>query len=417
MTQQFFTGPPLQRSLRIGGVILLAVLVVVGLSYFSRTSRSFWIDSISVDELKAEGAKHPEDGELNFMLAYRLMKDGRDPEAYAVMQQVTQRYPNDVRYLLRLGDCTRNLAHTVETVGVYKRVLKIDPNRADVYLELGLIYGEAGLQTDALENFEHGSKLDPTALVNYSVWVNCMLAKGRYQEAWDKTIAVLAKDSRAEEIYGAIYTAGVALGKSKEAEQFLLNHMGMFNNYHGSPAKTGLARLMIAADHQKKTLDTAEMLTTEASTGQGSRPDDFAALGEIRLLKKDLKGARSALEEGLSRDPTDPSCLKVLIEVSKQEGKKAETESLQKRLTLREEGVPEVAAQRKRVRAAPNDAKAHLALALALEKAGSFGPGAEECHEALRLAPNDPAAAAELEVCRAKALQKLEKESIESNVH
>ena len=411
MTQRLLDGSPLKRSARIGGVLLLCVAAIVGLFYFTRSSREMWMNSVSLDALKTEGSNNPNDAELNFTLAHRMVMEGRSEEAYAVMQRLVQQHPDNVQYLIGLARCSTELMHPVETVNVYNKVLSLDPRQGDVYMSLGQIYGEAGLLTDALEKFEKGSQVAPNAEANNVVWIRCLVAKGRYQEAWDRATAILEKSPKIEDLYEFTYTAGVPLGKSSELENTLLKRLNMFGSYHGSAAKSALARLMIAEQKDEKTLVTAEMLAAESAKGQGARADDFAALGEVRLLRNDLKGARSALEDGLKTDANDPACLKALAEVAKRQGQKAEAERLQVRLRERIEGGPEVSAQRNAVRAAPKDAATHLALAGALEKAGDFGAAAEECHEALRLAPKDSAATARLDECRLKALEKLAKES------
>ncbi|HLK60550.1 MAG TPA: tetratricopeptide repeat protein [Chthonomonadaceae bacterium] len=405
-----------QRRLRFGGWLCVSVMALVGIYYFSHTGRQYWMNSLSVDTLKQEGARNPKDGELNFMLAHRLNQEGRLEEAFAVIQQLTREYPENAQYWLGMARCATDLARPVETVQAYRKALALNPGIAEAHMSLGQIYGEAGLVTDALEHFEQGNKLAPNADVNQEVWLRCLIAKKRYQEAWDKAVSLVKQNPRMAEIYEFVYTAGVPLGKSAEAEEVLYSGIGVVGSYHGSALKSGLARLLIAKQQDAKTLGTAAMLADEAARGQGARADDYAALGQVFSLENDLKGARSAAENGLKMDANDPACLKTLAEVAQRQGKKEEQTRLLARLSQRLEGGPEVVTQRKAVSAVPNDPKAHLALAAALEKEADYGAAAEECHEALKLAKDDATAKQQLEECRLKALEKLAKESAAKNV-
>ena len=411
MIQKFLSGPPLQRRIRLGATLLLCLLAAVGIFNFVRTSRGFWMNSVSVDSLKTESKKHPADADLNYTLAYRMHQDGRNEEAYQTMLRLTQQYPDDAKFWLGLARCAAGAAHSVETVNAYRKALELNPNQASAYMLLGQLYSEAGLYSDALDAFEHGYKADPNVPVNIRTWIQALDAKGRTQEVWDRTTAALQQNPKQYELYEYIYTAGIALGKTSDAQNILYNSLGVLGSYHGSEAKSALARLMIVKDQDETTLNAAEQLAGEAAKGQGLRAEDFAALAQVKIAKHELKEARAILQQGFKEGPNDLTCLKTLLEVAKREGNKPEAAQLQERITTQEEGPAEVRERRKAVQASPKNAQAHLALASVLAKEEQYAPAAEECHEALKIVPNNAAATTLLEEYRVKALKKLEKAS------
>ena len=49
-----------------------------------------------------------------------------------------------------------------EAIAAYKESLRLNPNRAQTYLNLGFVYYELGYEKEAQEAFERASKIQPT---------------------------------------------------------------------------------------------------------------------------------------------------------------------------------------------------------------------------------------------------------------
>src|SRR5205823_2079743 len=118
-----------------------------------------WMAHARKDELEKAHTRRPGDNDVAYYYAHALMRDGDTSQAYRLMKDVVARDPQSVRNLSRLATYAAMTGHSVETVGIYRHILALDPNNAEAHAELGHIFGEAGLLTDALREYAQAVKL------------------------------------------------------------------------------------------------------------------------------------------------------------------------------------------------------------------------------------------------------------------
>ncbi|AKU90328.1 tetratricopeptide repeat protein [Vulgatibacter incomptus] len=106
--------------------------------------------------------------------ATKLVQKGQLDKAIAEYEKVRKADPKDVRILLKIGELQQKKGENVEAartlldaaksyasdgfflkaVAVYKQIVKLDPSRIDVNLQLAELYQQLGLMTDAMTQLQ-----------------------------------------------------------------------------------------------------------------------------------------------------------------------------------------------------------------------------------------------------------------------
>lgn len=102
--------------------------------------------------------------------------------------------PNDVAILTRLGDIYFDLKQFTQAVDYYKKVIRLKPDDADVYNDIGLSMHYLGDSAGGLKYIEDGLKKNP---YHQRIWLTkgFILAYGMgdldaARQAWEKTRAL-----------------------------------------------------------------------------------------------------------------------------------------------------------------------------------------------------------------------------------
>ena len=93
-----------------------------------------------------------------------------------------------------LGFIYRNLRYYQEAIDHYRKSLKIDPNRADIYFTLGLIYSYVGYYEEAIAHYERAIEIRPNYADAYYQLSLVYGVLGKQQES-------SAKLRKAKELY------------------------------------------------------------------------------------------------------------------------------------------------------------------------------------------------------------------------
>src|SRR5262249_43314939 len=152
-------------------------------------------------------------------------------EAYRLMSELVKRQPGSLRNWLGLARCASQLGHSRETVEAYRRALALDPRQADAHAFLGQIYGEAGLTTEALQEFDQAQKLNSRVDINNELLASCLLQKGRVAEAWERIARSLNANPFQDTAYLVLTRAGTRLGKLDEVEAMLMRRIEITRIY------------------------------------------------------------------------------------------------------------------------------------------------------------------------------------------
>lgn len=400
-----------RRRTRLAVVLSLGIAAIFCFLYINRASRQRWLLTAPISALEQAAQKHPEDTELIYRFAYRLIGEGRVEESLSLMERVVRREPRSLLYRYGYARAADYAGRYLEAARSYQKAIELDPTFAEAHAGLSALYGEAGLETDALREFEQTNRLNPSLPVDYALWARCLIHKGRLEEAWDKLRRSVQQNPVQNRPYPLLAEVGIKLKRYQETEAILIRRIDLTQAYPVGVARAPLVRVMLAQSPDRETLKMAEEVAEIAVTDPAPKADYWAVLGQVRLLRRNLEGSRRALEAGLKLEPDHLECLRLLATVYERQARAEQAASLRARIAALTVEAPEIAALRKRVRAAPGDAEARLALATALMKADRPAEGAEECLEALHLAPKHPGATTLLETCRTEALRKLERSS------
>ena len=267
-------------------------------------SRGQYDGAISVWKKLAE--ETPNDGSIHNSIGDLHLKRNASSEAASAF--------------LQAGAAFRTEGATLKAIAAYKKVLKIDPTRYEVYRHLGDLNSERGLLSSAVQDYltlgKHYLKAQKTkeALEVYRKIVSqdpsnlsaqqrvaelCVQenlqdeaaksylqlgrersAQGRYEEAKDAYLAVLKIDP-----------------KNSEAEQFV--------------------------EGEKKTATgTYKALKQGSATppGKASDPLDLLAEATRRIEEKQYAGAEAMLNQMLTREPGNPQVCQLLARLHLQRG-------------------------------------------------------------------------------------------------
>jgi serine/threonine protein kinase/Tfp pilus assembly protein PilF len=101
-----------------------------------------------------------------------------------------------------------------------RRAIELDPELAEGYAALGLVYQERFLYAEALENYRQAVRLDPNLAVAYREIGRMQASLGRFDEALRSYRSGLRRDPHVEFLYSNIAHIYAALGDLPTAERW-----------------------------------------------------------------------------------------------------------------------------------------------------------------------------------------------------
>ncbi len=397
-----------RRRFRVGSGIALAGLVIAGFAALQRSAHQDWLRKAPVENLAAEAEAHPEDAELSFALAYRLVGRGHARQAYRIMQKLVESYPRSAAYWDGYGHAAAEAALVPEAVRGYERAAELDPSRGDAHLYLGQIYARAGLYGDAVAELDRAARTGQAELIDPELWTRALLQTGRMEQAWSLLSTTLNKNPLTKGLYPLLVDVAVKLNRWDEAQAMLVRRIDIDAGAEGGVGQSCLARLLFWRLRDPASVGSVQE-TAKLTEGLHS-PDRSALVGRLKLLQGDLPGARASVSEGLRQSPRHAGCLEVLAEVYRRSGR---PDLAKQALASSEASSTEnasVGALLRAHEASPKDAARTVALARALQRAGRPAEAAELC--ARVRSPDGRNAEVEtlLQTCRNQAIQRLARE-------
>lgn len=395
-----------RRRWRLATAVTLGLVGLVALSGLGRLGRGTFFSKAPLAELEQAAHSNPGDGELQCALGMRMLNEGREGDGYRVMHDLVRREPRVAKYWYGFGRAASIVGHAREAAGAYRKTLELDSSLDIARRDLARVYASAGLYDDAIPLFAALERSSDPNLKGDPLYGQCLLGKGRVQEAWDMATRSALRWPMQDQTYDVLAQAGIALGRLADTQEFLVTRLKRTPMYPVSRVRRALARVMLAW-HRADMLAAAEEYARVAAEDDHSAAS-FATIAEARLRRGNLKGAAAAAQQGLKAEPHSAECLEALEKVAVGEGRPDETERYRRLAATGTEDPPDLRAARAKVAAAPRDASAHLALASALAGSGRPADAAGECYSALAISPSDRSAAELLASCRDTAIQRLE---------
>jgi tetratricopeptide (TPR) repeat protein len=391
--------------------VLIGGFVLYMFAVFSQAQHENSFAHATLKDLQEAQAKSPNDEAIQFELAHRLERDNQIEDALKIMRQLARRRPDNLTYWQGLARCASDNGHAQEALDAYKKCYELSPTWATGHLKRAEILATAGLKTEALQEYDKGVTLETADQVNVDPWVECLIAKGRDQEAWDRLALTAKRTMLSDKSYRTLTDLGIRLNRTQEADSYLEGRIQSTPNYPTEQYRICQLSLILSSKPTPAILRDSEQIALDITRRKEALAPSFAMLAHIRLLRGNIPGAEQALADGLKLDPKSTECLELLAEAYRKAGKFVLAQQTTERLLKLKGETPEIAALRQSVLTNSQDDGARLLLAAALERAGKYGDAAEVYEEVLQRRPQEPTALAQRDVMRRKALEKLDQES------
>lgn len=259
----------INKALDLDSNLAKAYEVLGGIAYIqnkTRQAKNEWTRCITLD--KNNVACRMALAELyiavkNFEPAIKLLNeatalDDRNATAFIMKGVVSRDFSNDtvlaLNYFQKAIDLDQNnvdaldlMAVTLGNIGdttaefYYKRILKLNPNRPDVFYKMGVFYMRTNQPNRALEAYTKAVQLNPADAQSYYNLGYMHLELKLYKQALDYfSRAIKAKDRNYQAFYGRGY-AYEMIGNPEAAKADYRKSLEILPIYE--PAKVALARV------------------------------------------------------------------------------------------------------------------------------------------------------------------------------
>ncbi|HLZ33552.1 MAG TPA: tetratricopeptide repeat protein [Nitrospira sp.] len=259
----------------------------------------------AISEWKKLSAESPGDGSIHNSIGDLHLKRNATADAVASFIQAANAF--------------RAEGATLKAIATYKKVLKLDPSRYDMYRHLGDLNAERGLLSSAVQDYltlgkyylkERKTKealdiykrivsQDPSNLDAQQRVAELCVQENMQDEA-TKVYLQLGRERSAQQRYAEAKEAYQAVLRidpaNSEAQQFI-EHFEKTGGAPARPAKPGAA--------------------VAASTGE---PADLLSEASRRIEEKQFAGAEAILNQMLTKEPGNPQVCQLLARLHLQQG-------------------------------------------------------------------------------------------------
>ena len=127
---------------------------------------------------------NPDLPHISFNLANSYGLEGRHEEALGIYNSIDAFYGHDANYCLYTGCCYFSLRKFPQAQEYFLKALKINPNFADAYNELGRLYTFNGKHLEALNIYLKASQLDSANQLYLGNTIKAYMRVGRFLDAY-----------------------------------------------------------------------------------------------------------------------------------------------------------------------------------------------------------------------------------------
>lgn len=259
----------------------------------------------AISEWKKLSAESPADGSIHNSIGELHLKRNGTADAVAAFIQAANAF--------------RAEGATLKAIATYKKVLKLDPSRYDMYRHLGDLNAERGLLSSAVQDYltlgkhylkERKTKealdiykkivsQDPSNLDAQQRVAELCLQENMQDEA-TKVYLQLGRERSAQQRYAEAKEAYQSVLRidpaNSEAKQFIEH----FEKTGGAPARSAKP-------------------AASAASG-GGEPTDLLAEASRRIEEKQFAGAEAILNQMLTKEPGNPQVCQLLARLHLQQG-------------------------------------------------------------------------------------------------
>lgn len=260
----------------------------------------------AISEWKKLSAESPGDGSIYNSIGELHLKRNATGEAVAAF--------------LQSANAFRGEGATLKAIATYKKVLKLDPSRYDVYRFLGDLNAERGLLSSAVQDYltlgKHYLKERKTkeALEIYKKIISQDPSNLDAQQRVAELCVQENMQDEATKVYlqlGRERSAQQRYGEAKEAYQSVLRI---------DPSNSEALQFI---EHFKKTggdLGKTAKAGSPAPTGKALEPVDLLSEAARRIEEKQYAGAEAILNQLLSKEPGNPQVCQLFARLHLQQG-------------------------------------------------------------------------------------------------
>ena len=259
----------------------------------------------AINEWKKLSAESPGDGSIHNSIGELHLKRNATPDAVASFIQAANAF--------------RAEGATLKAIATYKKVLKLDPSRYDMYRFLGDLNAERGLLSSAVQDYltlgKHFLKERKTkeALDIYKKIVSQDPSNLDAQQR----VAELCLQENMQDEATKVY---LQLGRERSAQQRYAEAKEAYESVLRIDPANSEAQQFI--EHYKKTGGTPTRTAKPgASPAPGAgEPMDLLAEASRRIEDKQYAGAEAILNQMLTKEPGNPQVCQLLARLHLQQG-------------------------------------------------------------------------------------------------
>ena len=217
--------------------------------------------------------------------------NGNYPVYRDLMSQVLSRRPYELSTYMSTGGMYYGLSEMEEAVENYEVVLRMDPNNAKAYNNIGYAYSHMGLHDKAIENFQRSVDLNPSANA-YDSLADGYSTAGFIEKAKDAKRKGIETDPTLFYLYGYLAYLDVRQGMFNEAEK----NTGLYMERIDDPNNMTEGMFRIAYIHYMKkeyeealqeTKDALDVYDSFDIVGRNHKIHWMKALAHLRLGQRD----------------------------------------------------------------------------------------------------------------------------------
>jgi tetratricopeptide (TPR) repeat protein len=259
----------------------------------------------AINEWKKLSAESPGDGGIHNSIGELHLKRGSTADA--------------VSSFIQAANAFRAEGATLKAIATYKKVLKLDPSRYDMYRFLGDLNAERGLLSSAVQDYltlgKHYLKERKTkeALDIYKKIVSQDPANLDAQQR----VAELCLQENMQDEATKVY---LQLGRERSGQQRYAEAKEAYESVLRIDPSNSEAQQFI--EHYKKTGGTParQSKAGASAAAQSGEPADLLAEASRRIEEKQYAGAEAILNQMLTKEPGNPQVCQLLARLHLQQG-------------------------------------------------------------------------------------------------
>ena len=257
----------------------------------------------AISEWKKLSAESPGDGGIHNSIGELHLKRNATADAVASFIQAANAF--------------RAEGATLKAIATYKKVLKLDPSRYDMYRHLGDLNAERGLLSSAVQDYltlgKHYLKERKTkeALDIYKKIVSQDPSTLDAQQR----VAELCLQENMQDEATKVY---LQLGRERSGQQRYAEAREAYESVLRIDPTNSEARQYI--EHYKKTGGTPVRTTAAGAAPQAGEPADLLSEASRRIEEKQFAGAEAILNQMLTKEPGNPRVCQLLARLHLQQG-------------------------------------------------------------------------------------------------